>query len=148
MGALADAVLAAGGRVTGIIPKALAHQEVAHDGLTELIVTESMHARKTLMAERSDGFIALPGGIGTLEELFEVWTWAQLGFQHKPCGLLNVSGYYDGLIQFLDHAVTEGFLMPTHRQIASVETDPDALLDRLASYQPPDVEKWLKRSDT
>jgi uncharacterized protein (TIGR00730 family) len=148
MGALADAVLAEGGQVTGIIPRALAHKEVAHAALSELIVTESMHARKTLMAERADGFIALPGGIGTLEELFEIWTWAQLGFQHKPCGVLNVAGYYDGLIQFIDHAVSERFSRPTHRQISSVETDPEALLDRLASYQPPDLEKWLDGSET
>ncbi|MDD1633959.1 MAG: TIGR00730 family Rossman fold protein, partial [Methylococcaceae bacterium] len=105
MGMVADQVLKLGGQVIGVIPKALAHKEVAHHHLTELHVTQSMHERKMLMAELSDGFIALPGGIGTLEELFEIWTWAQLGFHNKPCGLLNVEGYYDSLIGFLDHVL-------------------------------------------
>ena len=136
MGALAQAALEAGVPVTGVIPRALAHKEIAHDGLTELIVTESMHARKSAMAERSDAFIALPGGIGTFEELFEVWTWTQLGFQGKPCGLLNVEGYYDSLLTFLDHAVAEGFVQATHRRILSVNADPARLLEQLANYQP------------
>ena len=143
MGALADAVLGAGGAVTGVIPKALAVKEVAHDGLPELIVTESMHARKTIMAERSDACIALPGGIGTLEELFEAWTWTQLGFHRKPCGLLNVAGYFDALIQFLDHSVAEEYLKPVHRDMLQVEADPLLLLDRLEAFEPPTVPKWL-----
>jgi uncharacterized protein (TIGR00730 family) len=148
MGALADAALAAGGEVTGIIPRALAGKEIAHDGLTELIVVESMHARKTLMAEKADGFVALPGGIGTLEELFEIWTWSQLGFQQKPCGLLNVAGYYDGLLAFIEHAVAEGYMQASHRQILSVETDPEALLQRFTEYVPSAQPKWLQADDT
>jgi uncharacterized protein (TIGR00730 family) len=148
MGAVADAVLQAGGHVTGVIPRALASKEVAHDGLSELIVTESMHARKTIMAERADGFIALPGGIGTLEELFEVWTWSQLGFHEKPCGVLNVEGYFDGLIAFIDHAVKEQFLRPSHRDILLVERDPGALLDRLSAYEPPNIPRWINPGGT
>lgn len=144
MGALADAALEAGGRVVGVIPRALAHQEVAHDGLTELIVTESMHARKTIMAERADAFVALPGGIGTLEELFEVWTWTQLGFHHKPCGLLDVEAYFEGLVRFLDHAVGEQYLQPAHRAILTVERDPERLLDALAAFQPTSAGKWTE----
>ena len=146
MGALADAALAAGGAVTGVIPQALAEQELAHEGVTELIVTSSMHARKQTMAERSDAFVALPGGIGTLDELFEVWTWTQLGFQGKPCGLLNVDGYFDGLLRFIDHAVVEGFLQPLHRRIASVATEPEALLAALEAFQPQPHAKWLPSS--
>jgi uncharacterized protein (TIGR00730 family) len=143
MGALADAALALGGTVTGVIPRALAGKELAHDGLSELIVTESMHARKTIMAERSDACIALPGGIGTLEELFEAWTWTQLGFHRKPCGLLNPAGYFDALIQFVDHSVAEGYMRQTHRDILLVDVDPDALLDRLEAYEPPEITKWI-----
>jgi uncharacterized protein (TIGR00730 family) len=148
MGELADAALAAGAAVTGVIPRALAEQELAHEGVTELIVTESMHARKQIMAERSDAFVALPGGIGTLDELFEVWTWTQLGFQGKPCGLLNVEGYFDGLLRFLEHAVGEGFLQGVHRRIASVATEPEALLAALEGYQPQPRAKWLPSSST
>lgn len=148
MGALAEAALQAGVPVTGVIPRALAHKEIAHDGLTELIVTESMHARKSAMAQRSDAFIALPGGIGTFEELFEVWTWTQLGFQGKPCGLLNVEGYYDSLLTFLDHAVNEGFVQAAPRLILSVEADPERLLERLASYEPPSDREQLPSSAT
>jgi uncharacterized protein (TIGR00730 family) len=148
MGALADAALAAGGAVTGVIPRALAGKEIAHDGLTELIVTESMHARKTIMAERSDACIALPGGIGTLEELFEAWTWTQLGFHRKPCGVLDTLGYFDALVEFLDHSVAEGFLKQTQREILLVDADPDALLDRLEQYEPPIVPKWLDEANT
>jgi len=148
MGALADAALAAGGSVTGVIPRALAGKEIAHGGLSELIVTESMHSRKTIMAERSDACIALPGGIGTLEELFEAWTWTQLGFHRKPCGLLNVAGYFDALIQFVDHSVAEGYLLPIHRDILQVDADADALLDRLETYRAPDVPKWLDSQST
>jgi uncharacterized protein (TIGR00730 family) len=148
MGALADAVLAAGGRVTGVIPRALAGKEIAHDGLSELVVTESMHARKTIMAERSDACIALPGGVGTLEELFEAWTWTQLGFHRKPCGLLNVAGYFDALIQFVDHSVAEGYMKQTHRDILLVDDDIERLLDRLDVYEPPAAPKWLGDGNT
>ena len=147
MGVLADAALAAGGRVTGVIPEALAAKELAHGGLTDLVVVGSMHERKALMSELSDAFIALPGGIGTLEEWFEVWTWSQLGFQPKPCGMLNVAGYYDHLLAFLDHMTEERFLSPPHRSMAIVEDRADRLLDRLASYQPPRAEKWIDRAE-
>lgn len=147
MGVLADAALAAGGRVTGVIPEALAAKELAHGGLTELVVVGSMHERKALMSELSDAFIALPGGIGTLEEWFEVWTWSQLGFQPKPCGMLNVAGYYGHLLAFLDHMTAERFLSPPHRSMAIVEDRADRLLDRLASYQPPRAEKWIDRAE-
>jgi uncharacterized protein (TIGR00730 family) len=148
MGILADQVLMLGGEVIGVIPKALAHKEVAHNHLTELHVTHSMHDRKMLMADLADGFIALPGGIGTLEELFEIWTWAQLGFHSKPCGLLNVAGYYDALISFLDHVAAEQFVRPHHRGMLLVETKPDALLERFVSYQAPPVKPWVKKDET
>lgn len=148
MGMVADQVLKLGGEAVGVIPKALAHKEVAHHHLTELHVTQSMHERKMLMAELSDGFIALPGGIGTLEELFEIWTWAQLGFHHKPCGLLNVAGYYDALLKFLDHVRAEQFVKEHHYAMLMVETNPDALLDRYVHYQPPAVKHWLGKDET
>ena len=148
MGKVADHVLKLGGQVVGVIPKALAHKEVAHANLTELHITHSMHERKTLMAELSDGFIALPGGIGTLEELFEIWTWAQLGFHNKPCGLLNVAGYYDFLIGFLDHMLNEQFVKPHHRTMLIVETDPSLLLERCISYEPPKITHWLDKDET
>jgi uncharacterized protein (TIGR00730 family) len=132
MGALADAVLAGGGRVVGVIPEALQEREIAHAGLTELHVVASMHERKALMASLSDGFVALPGGIGTLEELFEVWTWSQLGLHAKPCALLDIGGFYTGLAAFLDHVVTEGFLKPQQRKALILEADAEALLERLA----------------
>ena len=147
MGALADAALAADGRVIGIIPQRLVDKEVAHGGLTEQHVVASMHERKALMADLADGFVALPGGIGTLEELFEVWTWGQLGYHGKPVGLLNAGGYFDALGAFLDQAVREGFLRPAHRAMLMVETDPDRLLDRFAAYEPPDVTKWVRASE-
>jgi uncharacterized protein (TIGR00730 family) len=130
MNVIAEAVLQSGGHVTGVIPNSLVSQEVAHQGLSELRVVHSMHERKALMAELSDGFIALPGGIGTMEEFFEVLSWAQLGLHDKPCGLLNVSGYYDSLIQFLDHAVAQDFIKPKHRALMIVEEQPGKLLDR------------------
>jgi uncharacterized protein (TIGR00730 family) len=148
MGLVADSVLQLGGRVVGVIPEALKRKEIDHRGLTELHVTHSMHERKTLMAELSDGFIALPGGIGTLEEIFEVWTWAQLGFHAKPCGLLNVAGYYDQLTTFLDHTVAEQFVKPAHRATLMVEASPEILLDRFASYVAPSVHKWVEKSET
>ncbi|OAH96420.1 TIGR00730 family Rossman fold protein [Methylomonas methanica] len=148
MGMVADQVLKLGGQAIGVIPKALAHKEVAHPNLTELHVTQSMHERKMLMAELADGFIALPGGIGTLEELFEIWTWAQLGFHQKPCGLLNVAGYYDALINFLDHVAAEQFVKPHHRGMLMVEADPQVLLDRYVNYQPPAVKHWVNKDQT
>ncbi|WP_445367546.1 TIGR00730 family Rossman fold protein [Methylomonas sp. BW4-1] len=148
MGTVADQVLKLGGQAIGVIPKALAHKEVAHPNLTELHVTQSMHERKMLMAELADGFIALPGGIGTLEELFEIWTWAQLGFHQKPCGVLNVAGYYDALISFLDHVTAEQFVKPHHRGMLMVESDPNLLLDRYVSYQAPAVKQWVSKDDT
>ena len=148
MGMVADQVLKLGGQAIGVIPKALAHKEVAHKNLTELHVTQSMHERKMLMAELSDGFIALPGGIGTLEELFEIWTWAQLGFHNKPCGLLNIEGYYDSLIGFLDHVLAEQFVKKDHHAMLIVETNPDALLDHYINYQPPAVRHWVGKDET
>lgn len=145
MGMLADQVLMLGGQVIGVIPKALAHKEVMHKNLTELHITESMHERKTLMAELSDGFIALPGGIGTLEELFEIWTWAQLGFHQKPCGLLNIESYYDSLIQFLDHILAEQFVKTHHRNMLIVESDPEKLLNQYINYQPVPVKQWVSK---
>ncbi len=129
MNVIADTVLQLNGHVTGVIPDSLVSKEVAHRGLTELRVVQSMHERKALMAELSNGFIAMPGGIGTMEEFFEVLSWAQLGIHEKPCGLLNVAGYYDPLIQFLDHAVTEDFIKPKHRALLIVESESARLLD-------------------
>src|SRR5512142_2927654 len=143
MGAIADAALAAGGEVTGVIPRALQLRELAHAGLTTLHVVGSMHERKARMAELSDGFVALPGGMGTLEELAEILTWAQLGLHAKPCGLLDVAGYYRTLIAFLDEAVGEGFLRPEHRRLVLVGEDPDELLDRFAAWQPPGFRRWI-----
>jgi hypothetical protein len=148
MGLIANTVLQLGGRAVGVIPRALARKEVVHRHLTELHVTQSMHERKTLMADLSDGFIAMPGGIGTLEEIFEIWTWAQLGIHAKPCGLLNVAGYYDTLTAFLDHATAEEFLKPPHRSLLIVEPTPQVLLDRFASYQPPSIRKWLDQDES
>jgi uncharacterized protein (TIGR00730 family) len=148
MGAVADTVMAEGGKVIGIIPEALLAKEVAHQGLTELRVVSSMHERKALMAELSDAFIALPGGYGTLEEFCEVLTWAQLGLHQKPCGILNVEGYYDWLLALFDRAVAERFVHPAHRSLVLEETDPEHLLDRLASYQPPALDKWIDRDET
>jgi len=148
MGVVADAALAAGAEVIGVIPRALVAREVAHLGLTELRVVGSMHERKALLSELADGFIALPGGIGTLEEWFETWTWAQLGLHAKPFGLLDVAGYYEQLLRFLDHVVGEGFIHPDHRSMVFVETDPGHLLDRMSAYVPPVVEKWIERKET
>jgi uncharacterized protein (TIGR00730 family) len=143
MGELANAALAAGGEVIGVIPEALRRKEIAHQGLTTLTVVASMHERKALMAELADAFIALPGGLGTLEELCEVLTWAQLGFHKKPCGLLDVDGYYAPLCAFLDHAVTEGFIMAAHRNMLLCDASPAALLDRFGAYTAPTVTKWV-----
>ena len=148
MGEIADTVLAGGGEVIGVIPQALVDKEVSHTGLTELKIVTSMHERKEIMADISDGFIALPGGLGTLEEIFEVLTWAQLGFHHKPCALLNVKGYYDTLTQFLDHAVAEGFVASIHREMLLVEDDPHTLLEIMSTYSAPAVDKWIGRNET
>ncbi len=146
MGVLADAMLAHGGRVIGVIPHTLMVREVGHRGLTELKVVDSMHERKAAMAELSDGFVALPGGFGTLEELFEVLTWAQLGLHGRPCGVLNVDGYYDALLQFLDHAGGQGFVRSAHRSMLLVAQDAAVLLDQFEQYRAPTAEKWLQRS--
>lgn len=143
MGVLADAMLQAGGQVVGVIPQSLVKKEVAHSGLTALHITEDMHTRKAMMAELSDGFIALPGGLGTLEELFESLTWGQLGFHSKPVGVLNMAGYYDGLLAFLDHSVGEAFVKPQHRAMVLSDADASGLLDQFERYQPPQVAKWV-----
>jgi uncharacterized protein (TIGR00730 family) len=146
MGAVADGALAEGGTVTGVIPRGLLHREVGHEGLTEQIPVASMHERKQRMAELADAFVALPGGIGTLEELVEVFTWSQLGFQDKPCALLDVADFYAPFRTFLDHMVTERFLKPAHRDTLFVESDPEQLLERLAAYEPSREDKWLDRN--
>jgi uncharacterized protein (TIGR00730 family) len=143
MAVLADTMLEAGGGITGVIPRMLVDREVANTALSDLRIVESMHERKSLMAELADGFVALPGGIGTLEEFFEIWTWAQLGMHEKPCGLLNVAGYFDPLLSFLDRAVNEGFVRQVHREMVIVESDPEALIDKFGEYDPPRVVKWL-----
>lgn len=142
MGVVADAALAAGGRVTGVLPRFLHDREVGHRGLTELRLVESMHERKAVMAERSDAFVALPGGIGTLEEIFEVWTWVLLGLHDKPCGLLNVAGYFDPLVEFLDRTVAAGFVGAAQRALLQVAPGVDELLARLASAPVPPPAKW------
>ena len=147
MGVVADAALAEGGAVTGVIPTALVEREVAHAGLTELHQVASMHDRKGKMADLSDAFIALPGGAGTMEELFEVWTWGQLGHHSKPAGLLNVDGFFDGLVAFLDHQAGERFMRQEHRDMLLVESEPSRLLDRFAAYRPPVVTKWISRGE-
>lgn len=148
MGELADAVLAAGGEVTGVIPHALWAREVGHRGLTDLHIVETMHERKAMMSDLADAFIALPGGLGTFEEIFEIWTWAQLGLHSKPLGFLDVNGYFAPLMQFLDRAVRERFVRTEHRAIAIVESDAETLLRRFDSWQSPKVEKWITRDET
>jgi uncharacterized protein (TIGR00730 family) len=148
MGVLADTMLAQGGEAVGVMPRALIDREIGHPGLTELKVVDSRHERKALMADLADAFVAVPGGIGTLEELIEVYTWSQLGIHDKACGVLNVNGYYDHLAALLDHAVTEGFLRPQHRAVLSVASEPAELLDRLAAFDPPTVGKWLELDET
>lgn len=148
MGVIADAALAAGGDVIGVIPQALANREIAHAGVTALHVVDSMHTRKAMMADLSDAFVAMPGGVGTFEEFFEAVTWTQLGLQRKPCGLLNVNGFYAPLAAFIDQAVTEGFIKPAHRAAIVVDSDPARLIDTLATVQLPDVPKWIGREET
>lgn len=143
MAALADAMRDDLGDVIGVIPRMLVEREVANKALADLRIVESMHERKAMMAELADGFIALPGGIGTLEEFFEIWTWAQLGMHEKPCGLLNVAGYFDPLLQFLDRAVAEKFVREVYRKMVIVESDPVVLLSRFEAYEPPRVVKWI-----
>ena len=143
MGALADAARGAGGEVVGVIPRAIFDREIGHTGLDDLRVVGSMHERKALMAELSDAFIALPGGIGTLEELFEVYTWAQLGIHAKPLALLDVAGYYEPLAAFLDHAVAQRFLRPETREMLAVADDLDSLLETLERWQPAPMHKWI-----
>jgi uncharacterized protein (TIGR00730 family) len=145
MGIVADTCLSEGGHVIGVIPQALADREVAHTGLTELRIVGSMHERKALMADLSDAFMALPGGYGTWEEFFEVLTWSQLGIQRKACGILNVDGYYDPLLEMADRALSEGFVGKVHRDLLLSDSDPERLLDRLSSYAVPTVEKWSSR---
>ena len=148
MGVLADTAMAAGGEVIGVMPQALVDREIGHTGISELRVVGSMHERKSLMADLSDAFTALPGGAGTLEELFEVYTWAQLGLHDKPCGLLDVEDYFSGLVGFLDHAVDERFLREEHRAMLIVERGPRALIERLAEFEPRAVTpKWIDRGE-
>ena len=149
MGAVADAVLTGGGEVIGVIPDALVQRELAHDHLTELRVVSSMHERKALMAELSDGVIALPGGFGTFEELFETITWSQLGIHRKAIGVLNVGGFYDGLLSLVEHAIEEGFVPAQHRDLILEAAEPEALLDLISGYEPPaPTRKWLQPNQT
>ncbi|WP_417669370.1 TIGR00730 family Rossman fold protein [Roseibium sp.] len=148
MGTVADAALDAGGEVIGVLPISLQEKELAHEGLSELHVVGSMHERKALMAERSDAFLALPGGAGTLEELFEVWTWGQLGLHRKPCGFLNTGGFYDKLLSFLDFQTEEGFMKPVMRSMVRAADTPADLLAMFESYQPPATPKWIKKDET
>lgn len=145
MGGLADRMLEGGGEVIGVIPRALVDREVAHQGVDDLRIVDTMHQRKETMADLSDAFLALPGGLGTLEETFEVITWSQLGLHDKACGLLNVGGYFDHLAAFLDHAVEQRFLRPLHRGLVLMEGSPEVLLSRFESWVPPAVSKWLDR---
>ncbi|MEO0978320.1 MAG: TIGR00730 family Rossman fold protein [Pseudomonadota bacterium] len=148
MGTVADGALKAGGEVIGVLPRALEEKELAHEGLNELHLVGSMHERKALMADLSDAFIALPGGAGTLEEIFEVWTWGQLGYHKKPCGFLNVEGYYDQLIAFLDHQTQEAFTKKAMREMVQIASTPQALIGLFNSYEAPDTPKWINRDET
>jgi uncharacterized protein (TIGR00730 family) len=148
MGVVSNAALEAGGDVVGVIPKFLVERELAHEGLTDLRIVGSMHERKAMMSDLSEGFIALPGGTGTLEEFFEVLTWAQLGEHQKPCGLLNVAGYFDPLLTVFDQMVAKGFLSPSNRDLVLVDSDTYGLLQKLDHYQPPETVKWIDRSET
>ena len=148
MGIIADAVLAGGGKAIGVIPRALWDREVGHRGLTEQHIVETMHERKAMMASLADAFVALPGGLGTLEEIFEVWTWAQLGIHAKPLGFLNAEGFYGPLLAFLDRGVDAGFIRAKHRAAAIVDADPVALLRRLGEYEPPRGATWIRESES
>ncbi|WP_417684777.1 TIGR00730 family Rossman fold protein [Roseibium sp.] len=148
MGTVADAALEAGGKVIGVLPTSLQEKELAHEGLSELYVVGSMHERKALMAEKSDAFLTLPGGAGTMEELFEVWTWGQLGLHRKPCGFLNTGGFYDQLLTFLDFQTNEGFMKPVMRAMVQSAATPAELLDLFRAYQPPSTPKWIKKEES
>jgi uncharacterized protein (TIGR00730 family) len=148
MGKVADSVMQNGGKVVGIIPEALATREIAHAGLTELIVVDSMHERKAMMAELSDGFIALPGGFGTFEELCEIITWAQLGIHQKACGILNIEGFYDNLIALFDHSTSQNFIRPEYRSLVIVDENIENLYSKMKTYVPPVLEKWIDKSST
>jgi uncharacterized protein (TIGR00730 family) len=148
MGKIADTVMHHGGKVIGIIPESLAIKEVAHQGLSELIIVDTMHERKAQMADHSDGFIALPGGFGTFEELCEIITWAQLGIHHKPCGFLNINNYYDPLIKLFDQATAEGFVHPEHRTLVLIEETIEQMFEKMKNYQPPNIEKWLDKKES
>jgi uncharacterized protein (TIGR00730 family) len=148
MGVIADAVLEGGGEAVGVIPNALWKREVGHKGLSQIHIVETMHERKAMMAGLSDGFIALPGGLGTLEEIFEIWTWSQLGMHRKPIGFLDVAGFYEPLFNFLDSAVSAGFVRPQHRGAAMIDDEPERLLQRMREYQAPVVQKWIGRDET
>lgn len=148
MGALAEAALASGGEVIGVIPSLFNNPTLAHYGLTRLEVVESMHERKQRLAEQADAFVALPGGYGTFEELFEILTWAQIGLHTKPVGLLNAFGYYDGLLKMIEHALAEGFIYDEHRLLLHIAQEPETLLDSMQAYHPPQgLERWLSRKD-
>ena len=148
MGTVADSVLANGGRVIGVIPEALDKKEIAHKGLTELHIVSSMHQRKALMAEFADGFIAMPGGFGTFEEICEIVTWAQLGIHQKPCGLLNVNGFYDPLIELFNNSTASGFIRLAHREIVLVSAEIEKLFELMKHYKPPAIEKWIDSEST
>lgn len=148
MGAVADGALGANGKVIGIIPRHLFKREGLHHGLTRLEAVDTMHQRKAMMAELSDGFLALPGGIGTMEELFEIWTWTQIGVHGKPCGILNVDGYYDGLLSFLDGMVDRGFLAQSHRDVVLVDDDPASLIERVVAHRPQIHGRWMDSTKT
>jgi uncharacterized protein (TIGR00730 family) len=148
MGVVADAVLEAGGEVTGVLPEVLATKELLHPGVHDMHIVPGMHARKARMVELADGFIALPGGYGTFEELFEIVTWAQLGLHQKPIGLLNAAGYFNGLIDLIDHAVDQGFIKAKHRELLVVGEESDSLIDALAKHKVPSVGKWITPSET
>jgi uncharacterized protein (TIGR00730 family) len=147
MGALADAALAGGGRVVGVIPRALAEKEIAHNGLSEMHVVGSMHERKALMADLADAFLSLPGGFGTWDEFCEALTWSQLGLQKKACAFLNVEGYYDALLALTERAAEDGFIREEHRKLLLVDGDAERLLDRLENYDVPFVPKWVGREE-
>lgn len=148
MGVIAETVLELGGTAIGIIPESLAKKEIAYHGLNELIVVESMHKRKAMMEEFSDGFIALPGGFGTFEELCEMVTWGQLGFHRKPCGILNIDGFYDPLIQLFDESTSEGFIRSEHRETVLIEAEPEKILLQMEEYIPPVLPKWLDKDES
>ncbi|MEE4011549.1 TIGR00730 family Rossman fold protein [Roseibium sp. FZY0029] len=148
MGTVADAALASGGKVIGVLPRSLQDKEIGHEGLSELHLVDSMHERKAMMADLSDAFIALPGGVGTLEEIFEVWTWGQLGYHKKPCGFLNAEGYYDHLITFLNHQTQQGFTKQVMRDMVQIASSPLDMIRQFENYAPPSAPKWINRDET